>query len=144
AGRSLADSGLRRATGCTVVAVARGDEVEGNPPVHEPLPADGELVLIGDDDAERRFRERYQAALRPGRWHHAGDRGRRAAGGVTGARATAGWPGRTRATAPAWGATRRRCPAPCRRPGRWGARRPTGPGSVTPPRARAWPPRPPA
>jgi Trk K+ transport system NAD-binding subunit len=64
AGRSLAQSNLRRDTGCTVVAVARGDQVEGNPSVHDPLPGDADLVLIGDDLAESRFRERYPARSR--------------------------------------------------------------------------------
>ncbi len=60
-GRSLAESRLREETGCTVVAVARGDSVEGNPSAVSALPDDAELVLIGDDDAMDRFRERYPA-----------------------------------------------------------------------------------
>lgn len=60
-GRSLAEARLREETGCTVVAVARGDTVEGNPSARAALPADGELVLIGDDDAMDRFRDRYPA-----------------------------------------------------------------------------------
>lgn len=61
AGRSLAQARLREETGCTVVAVARGDSVEGNPPADAPLPGDADLVLIGGDDATDRFRGRYPA-----------------------------------------------------------------------------------
>lgn len=63
-GRSLAEVHLRRETGCNVVAVSRGDTVEGNPPAREPLPAGAELVLIGDDEAEQRFRTRFPVARR--------------------------------------------------------------------------------
>jgi K+/H+ antiporter YhaU regulatory subunit KhtT len=61
-GRSLAEVHLRRETGCNVVAVSRGGTVEGNPAAHEPLPAAAELVLIGDDEAEQRFRTRFPVA----------------------------------------------------------------------------------
>src|SRR5690606_27559093 len=63
-GRSLAQARLREETGCTVVAVARGDVVEGNPASATPLPAEAELVLIGDDDAMDRFRRRYPVIAR--------------------------------------------------------------------------------
>jgi voltage-gated potassium channel len=60
AGKTLAEAHLRAETGCSVVAVARGDHIEGNPDAHTPLPADGELLLIGDDDDHARFRRRYE------------------------------------------------------------------------------------
>lgn len=63
-GRSLAESDLRRHTGCTVVAVARDGKVEGNPAANEPLPPAAELVLIGDDLAEERFRAQYPVKRR--------------------------------------------------------------------------------
>ncbi|HEX2081851.1 MAG TPA: NAD-binding protein [Longimicrobium sp.] len=54
-GRTLATTGIREATGCSVVAL----EVEGsaviNPPPETVLPAGAELILIGTTDAERRF-----------------------------------------------------------------------------------------
>lgn len=59
AGRPLADTGIREATGCSVVAL----EVEGaaviNPPPETPLTAGAELILIGTTDAERRFVQRF-------------------------------------------------------------------------------------
>lgn len=58
-GRSLAGSHLREETGCSVVAVARPEGIEGNPDPHAPLPADAELVLIGDDEDHARFLARY-------------------------------------------------------------------------------------
>ena len=60
-GRSLVEARLREETGCTVVAVARGDSVEGNPSASSALPGDADLVLIGGDDAMDRFRARYPA-----------------------------------------------------------------------------------
>lgn len=59
AGRSLAESGIRTGTGCTVVAVGFADHFNPNPDALEPLAAGGELVLVGDADAESRFIERY-------------------------------------------------------------------------------------
>jgi voltage-gated potassium channel len=54
-GRTLATTGIREATECSVVAL----EVEGaavnNPPPETVLPAGAELILIGTTDAERRF-----------------------------------------------------------------------------------------
>ena len=58
-GRPLAATGIREASGCSVVAL----EVKGaaviNPPPETPLPAGAELILIGTTDAERRFVERF-------------------------------------------------------------------------------------
>jgi len=49
-GRSLAELGLREATGATVLAVARGREVARLPAAHEPLQA-GDLLLVAGDGA---------------------------------------------------------------------------------------------
>jgi voltage-gated potassium channel len=58
-GRPLAATGIREATGCSVVAL----EVEGaafiNPPPETPLAAGAELILIGTTDAERLFLQRF-------------------------------------------------------------------------------------
>ena len=58
-GRTLATTGIREATGCSVVAL----EVEGsaviNPPPETTLPAGAELILIGTTDAERRFVQKF-------------------------------------------------------------------------------------
>jgi voltage-gated potassium channel len=54
-GRSLAESKVRELTGCNVIAVAHGDEMEINPDGHRPLSADAELIVIGDAESEQRF-----------------------------------------------------------------------------------------
>ena len=59
AGRCLAESGIRAGTGCTVVAVGTADHFDPNPDALEPLAAGGELVLVGDPEAEARFIERF-------------------------------------------------------------------------------------
>jgi voltage-gated potassium channel len=55
AGRTLAESNIRETTGCNVVAVVQGPEFDVNPDARTPLPADAELVLIGDIESEARF-----------------------------------------------------------------------------------------
>lgn len=55
AGRSLAECGIRQKTGCNVIAVARGEELAINPDAFQPLPADANLILIGDVESENRF-----------------------------------------------------------------------------------------
>lgn len=59
AGRTLAETALRQTTGCNVVAVVRGDRFETNPDASLPLPADAELVIIGDSEAQRRFHQQF-------------------------------------------------------------------------------------
>jgi Trk K+ transport system NAD-binding subunit len=59
AGRTLAAAAVRRLTGCTVVAIRRGEELEINPDPNQPLPLDGELIVIGSDEAEAEFLEQY-------------------------------------------------------------------------------------
>ena len=59
AGRSLAESELREHTGCTVLAVRHAGRMEVRFDVTAPLPADAELILIGDREAEERFLSRY-------------------------------------------------------------------------------------
>src|SRR5690606_37059361 len=58
-GRTLANSGIRPETGCNVVAVCKSDGVEVNPDAHAPLPADAELIVIGDIEAENKFMTRF-------------------------------------------------------------------------------------
>ncbi len=67
AGRTLADVHIRRDTGCNVVAVEHDGEIKGNPDANQPLPTDGNLVLIGNFDAEARYAERYRASPKQ-RW----------------------------------------------------------------------------
>jgi Trk K+ transport system NAD-binding subunit len=59
AGRSLADSTMREKTGCSVVAIRRGTDMEISPDPYTPLPREGELLLIGAREAEARFLEQY-------------------------------------------------------------------------------------
>jgi voltage-gated potassium channel len=59
AGRRLSDLNLRTETGCSVIGVARPGQRMTQPDPAQPLPTDGELVLLGDDDAERHFLARY-------------------------------------------------------------------------------------
>ena len=59
AGRTLAEAHVYRRTHCNVVAVDHGDRVEANPDAHRPLPAGGELVLVGTDVAESSFTDQF-------------------------------------------------------------------------------------
>jgi Trk K+ transport system NAD-binding subunit len=64
AGRTLAESHVYRRTECNVVAIETAGTIAGNPDAHTPLPADGELVLVGTDVAERRFVDAFPNARR--------------------------------------------------------------------------------
>lgn len=55
AGKTVAESGIRDRTGCTIIAVENSGRREVNPPSDYPLPAAGRLVLIGTFEAEERF-----------------------------------------------------------------------------------------
>jgi voltage-gated potassium channel len=55
----LLKSGIRETTGCSVVALEHLGEVIINPPPDRPLPATGELILIGTTEGERKFVELY-------------------------------------------------------------------------------------
>ena len=71
AGRSLKDIGLRAQTGCLVVAIDTPAGTQALPPPDQPLPADGDLLLVGDVDAEARFLARYRPTERyTGRWRN--------------------------------------------------------------------------
>lgn len=64
AGTTLAEAHVYRRTQCNVVAIEIGGSIQGNPDAHVPLPAAGELVLIGTDVAEARFSEVFPHARR--------------------------------------------------------------------------------
>ena len=66
-GRKLGDSGLRAATGCTVVGVVVDGHCRTELHASTVLPAGGELVLIGDTAAEEAFLARFVADGRPSR-----------------------------------------------------------------------------
>ncbi len=59
AGKTIAESGIRRKTRCTVIATERNGKTQVNPDPMQPLPADGELILIGSAKGERRFLETF-------------------------------------------------------------------------------------
>jgi voltage-gated potassium channel len=58
-GKSIADSDIRRSTGCTVVALKSNGQSALNPDPHTPMPADSEIILIGTVEAEKRFYAEY-------------------------------------------------------------------------------------
>ncbi len=56
-GRTLAESDLRRRTGCNVVAIEHGDALVGNPSGDAVLHPDADLILIGDEAGQTRLAE---------------------------------------------------------------------------------------
>lgn len=59
AGKSLAETDIRRKTGATVVALSREGRTQVNPDPGQPLPADGEMILIATDEAQAKFLKRF-------------------------------------------------------------------------------------
>jgi len=59
AGKSLAESGIRPKTGCSVVAIVSGEKTQFKLDPYQPLKADTEIILIGTREAENRFFEIY-------------------------------------------------------------------------------------
>ncbi len=55
AGRTLAEAAVREKTGCTIIATVSKGQMAVNPPPTSPLPAQGDLLLIGDSQTEQRF-----------------------------------------------------------------------------------------
>jgi Trk K+ transport system NAD-binding subunit len=55
ADRTLATSGIRERTGCSVAAIDRGQEMTINPDPGLRIPRDAELILIGTHDGEKSF-----------------------------------------------------------------------------------------
>jgi len=62
AGRSLMELAVRQKTGCNVIAVSRDGGLEVNPDAARPLPASGEVYVVGDAESEERFLERFPPA----------------------------------------------------------------------------------
>ncbi len=60
AGKSLAESQIRKQTGCSVIAIGRENELNINPEPSILLGEDDEMVLIGTSDAEKRLMDIYQ------------------------------------------------------------------------------------
>jgi K+/H+ antiporter YhaU regulatory subunit KhtT len=55
AGKTIAESGIRRTTGCTVIALDSDGTAQVNPDPTRPLPAEAEMILIGSAEGESRF-----------------------------------------------------------------------------------------
>lgn len=61
AGRTLRDTHVRAATGCNVVGLAEGGHTRTDIGPDTVMPAGGQLVLVGTDEAEQAFLRRYVA-----------------------------------------------------------------------------------
>ena len=60
AGKSLAESQIRKETGCSVIAIGREKKLNINPEPSILFGEHDEMVLIGTSDAEKRFMDIYQ------------------------------------------------------------------------------------
>ena len=58
-GKTLADSNIRPKTGCNVVAIVSGNQMQFNLDPNLPLKAGTEIILIGSIAAENRFLDIY-------------------------------------------------------------------------------------
>jgi Trk K+ transport system NAD-binding subunit len=59
AGQTLAESGIRRTTGCTIIALESDGTTQINPDPTQPLPAGAEMILIGSAEDESRFLAKF-------------------------------------------------------------------------------------
>jgi len=59
AGKTLIESKIREETGCTVIAIQRGEQMRLNPDPDQRLAASDELILIGTGEAEKLFITQY-------------------------------------------------------------------------------------
>ena len=62
AGTSIAGSGIRPRTGCSVVAVSQDGSTNVNPDPAEALPSGGEIILIATAEGERLFLKEFSSA----------------------------------------------------------------------------------
>lgn len=60
--KRLVDTSIRDETGCSVIAIQKGDQLEPTPDPYKPLLEGTELVLIGTVEAEQTFFEIYGSA----------------------------------------------------------------------------------
>lgn len=68
AGRALHQTSIPAETGCSIVAIVQQGRAQTSLSGETVLPANGELLLIGDDHAEERFLRRYVARQRRRWW----------------------------------------------------------------------------
>jgi Trk K+ transport system NAD-binding subunit len=59
-GKALRDQDIREETGCSVIAIRRGEAMLINPDPDTVTEATDELILIATAEAEKKFMERYQ------------------------------------------------------------------------------------
>ena len=59
AGKTIAESGIRRRSSCTVIAIEEDGTTQVNPDPTRPLPADAQLVLIGSAEGGSRFLKKF-------------------------------------------------------------------------------------
>ena len=59
AGKTIAESGIRRTTGCTVIALDSDGTTQINPDPTRPMSAGAEMILIGSAEDESRFLEEF-------------------------------------------------------------------------------------
>ena len=62
AGKSIAASGIRPRTGCSVVATSLNGSTSVNPDPGQQLPAGGEMILIATAEGERKFLREFRGA----------------------------------------------------------------------------------
>jgi Trk K+ transport system NAD-binding subunit len=60
--KPLLDLKIRENTGCSVIAIKRKDQLRINPDPNMILKKDDELILIGSEEAEKKFYEKYAVA----------------------------------------------------------------------------------
>ncbi len=63
-GKSLAESQIRVQTGCSVIAINHDGEMVSNPDPSVRFRENDEVILIGTDDAEKRFLKLYPGLLK--------------------------------------------------------------------------------
>ncbi len=59
AGKSLVELGLRRKTGCSLLAIKKDSHFHTNPDPHTALPRGGKLILAGSAESEETFKKEY-------------------------------------------------------------------------------------
>jgi len=57
--KRLLELGIREKTGCSVIAIKRGEELLINPEPDMVLKRDDEMILIGSEESEQKFNEKY-------------------------------------------------------------------------------------
>lgn len=58
-GKTLIETGIRQKTGCSIISYTKDGEQIINPDPTKPIPEGGEIVLIGETEAEQRFIDIY-------------------------------------------------------------------------------------